>query len=153
MQLKEKVTINASPGQVWPFIADPVLQAAWNTKIVSIDRPVDGPLKLGDRYNMIAKMSGKESTSHAEAIDVLADKRLTIRHHVEDKGAVQVVTETYDLHAHQNSTRVTQIIDLSGTNLPWFVRPLIWLIMTFGKPTSEPQLITLKRLIESEVGA
>lgn len=151
MKLKERVTINATPDQVWPFVVDPVLQAAWNPKIISIDRPVDGPVQHGDSYNMVTKMSDKESNSEVEVIEVVDNERLVFMYRIEDNQLAQVVTETYELSTAQNGTSIKRVIDLGAAQIPLLIRPLIWLIMTFGKPQGEAQLNKLKRMIESEI--
>lgn len=153
MKIKEQIDIQAQPSQVWPFLVDPVIQAAWNPKIISIDRAHDGPVTVGESFQMIAKMSGKESTSHVEVTEVLPDERLAFLHRVTGDTFEQVVTETFTLRPKANATRVSQVIDLSRTRLPWWVKPIIWLVMTFGKPMGEPPLAKLKQMIESELGS
>lgn len=153
MHIKDKIDIAATPQQVWPFLVDPVLQAAWNPKIVSIDRPHDGPVTVGETYKMTATMSEKQNTSQIEVIDVIEAQRLVFRHDMTEAGTGFAVTETFTLSPVGNDTRVQHTIDLSNSPIPLLIRPLIWLIMTFGKPVGEPQLGKLKRMIESELVA
>jgi uncharacterized protein YndB with AHSA1/START domain len=152
MHIKDKIDIAATPQQVWPFIVDPVLQAAWNPKIVSIDRPHDGPVVVGETYKMTAKLSEQEKTSRVEVIELIEAERLVFRHEMTEAGKGFAVTETFTLKPTGNDTRVQHTIDLRHSPIPMLIRPLIWLIMTFGKPVGEAQLAKLKRMIESELG-
>jgi len=153
MKLKDQVDIDATPEQAWPFLADPVIQAAWNPKIVSIDRAHDGPVLAGETFTMVATMNDKKTASRVEVADVVPQQRLIFRHHVEESKMAQVVTETYTLSSKGSGARVRHTIDLSQTSIPLLVRPIIWLVMTFGKPTGPQPLGKLKALIESEVSA
>ena len=151
MLIKDQIDIDAPPDQVWPFLIDPVLQAAWNPKIISIDRPHDGPVRPGDTYVMHARLSDKQSTSRVEVVDVITPQKLVYQHHMTEAGSGFVVTETYTLSEKGRGTRVRHTIDLSQTPIPLLLRPVIWLVMKFGKPVGEPQLGGLKQMIESEL--
>ena len=153
MRLRETVEIVAAPREVWPFIVDPVLQAGWNPKVISVDRATDGPVALGERFQMIYRMSSKDQLSNVEVIELVPDERLTMRHTVSAHGAEHTVTEAYDLRASGDSTRLTQTLDLSQTGLPWPIRLLIGFITRFGKPVNTPYLDRLKAMIESDLGS
>ena len=66
MQLRESTVILADAASVWPFLADPVLQADWNPKLVSIERERSGPVRFGERFEVIYRMSGRENHSRVE---------------------------------------------------------------------------------------
>ena len=66
MRIRESIVISADAATVWPFLADPVMQAEWNPKVVSIDRERSGPVRFGERFEMIYRMSGRENHSRVE---------------------------------------------------------------------------------------
>lgn len=152
MQVNENTLINATPDQVWPFLIDPVLQASWNPKIISIDRPKDGPVTLGETYSMTAKLSGEQNTTRVEVVDLIEARLLTVQHQLTETGTGFVITETFALESNGTGTRFEHTIDLSQTPIPGILKPLIKLVMKFAKPAGTPQLGRLKQMIESEVG-
>lgn len=151
MHIKGQVDIKATPEQVWPFLVDPVIQAAWNPKIISINRAHDGPVGVGETYTMIAKMSGTEKTSQAEVMDVTPARRLVVRHRMIEAQRESFVTETYLLKPTRNGTRVTHDINLRQAGIPRVFLLLIWVITRVGKPQGEPYLKKLKTLIEADL--
>lgn len=153
MKLRQSITIAADPAGVWPYLIDPVLQAAWNPKIVSIDRDVDGPVEIGDRFTMLYRMSGKDNLSQVEVTQVVPNERLVFQHRLAlDKGEQQA-EEIFELTPERNGTALTHTINLSDTGIPLPFRILIWLIMRFGKDVGPKYLETLKQMIESEIAS
>lgn len=154
MKLREHVRIRASPEAVWPYIANPVLMSAWNPKIVSTDRLSDEPLRLGETFTVIFKMSGKEREAKIEVVACQQPTSLTLRHRTAD-GPEPYTDATYTLTLKGETTLVEECIDLSKQGIPWFFRALIWFIKTFGKPSGpgKPYLERLKDLVEGKAAA
>jgi hypothetical protein len=148
MQLRESVIIAADASAVWPFLADPVLQADWNPKIVSIAREQSGPVRFGERFEMIYRMSGRERQSRVEITDLQPTQRLTFLHRHTWKSSEQIVQESYEISPTGDGVKVVQTIDLSQTGIPWPFRLLIGFIHRFGWNAQEPYLHRLKRLVE-----
>jgi uncharacterized protein YndB with AHSA1/START domain len=153
MKLTGRVWINAHPSAVWPFVANPVLMSLWNPKIVSVDRASDEPVRLGERFEMIYTMSGKDRESSVEVVECEEPIRVVFRHHWKQDGQAGFADESYTLTQTNGGTRVEQVIDLGGTAIPWFLRGLIWIIATFGKPTGEPYMEKLKKAVEDNRAA
>jgi len=153
MQLDESIFIrNVTADEVWPYLADPVLQADWNPKIISIDRQRTGPVIRGERFEMIYRQS-KESLSRVEATVVEPGRRVEFTHRVMWKKFEQLATESYELVPRDDGVTVKETIGLVRSGIPWYWLTLIWLIKTFGKPTGKGPLDRLKTLIESPKGA
>lgn len=55
---------------------------------------------------------------------------------------------TYELEDLGRTTKVTEDIDISGASIPLILKPLIWFITRFGKPSGETTLMRLKRVVE-----
>jgi hypothetical protein len=148
MRLRESTLISANASEVWPFLADPVLQADWNPKIVSIDRERTGPVRYGERFEMIYRMSGREGQSRVEVTVVLPAQRVVFLHHTAWKSVEQIVEESYEISPHGDGVKVIQTIDLTRAGIPWPFRVLIWLINRFGWNAEEQYLDRLKGLLE-----
>lgn len=150
MKLRVHTTIRASASEVWPYLVDPVLQAAWNPKVVSVDRPADGPVQAGERFLMIYRMSGKEKLSRVEVTGLVPNQSLVFEHHMDEDGKARTAIEAYTLTPTPNGVKLTQSIDLSRMNIPLPIRVLVWLITRLGKPVERPYLDRLKQMIESD---
>jgi hypothetical protein len=153
MQLRESTIIWADAASVWPFLADPVLQADWNPRVVSIDRERAGPVRFGERFEMIYRMSGRESQSHVEVTVAEPSERVAFLHRVAWKSAEQIVEESYEISPQGDGVKVVQTIDLTRSGIPWPFRLLIWFINRFGYKSGESYLDRLRRLVEQPAPA
>jgi len=153
MRLHESVIISADAAAVWPFLADPVLQADWNPKVVSVDRARSGPVAFGERFEMIYLMSGRENQSRVEVTAVRPSERVVFLHRTAWKSTEQLVEESYEITPHGDGVKVVQTIDLTRAGIPGPFRLLIWFINRFGWNAEEPYLHRLKRLVEQPAAA
>jgi hypothetical protein len=148
MHLSESITISADAITVWPYLADPVLQADWNPKIVSVERDRSGPVRFGERFETIYRMSGRDNLTRVEVTVAQPSERVVFVHRMPGKTKDLVVEESYHLTAVGDGVKVVQMIDLSRAGIPWPFRVLMWLIHRFGWSTEEPYLERLRRLVE-----
>ncbi len=153
MRLRESIIISADASAVWPFLADPVLQADWNPKVISVDRKRSGPVRYGERFKMIYRMSGGENESRVEVTAVRPSQKVVFVHHTTQKLVEQIVEEWYEISPHRIGVKVVQTIHLTRAGIPWPFRLLIWFISRFGWNAEEPYLDRLKRLIEQPATA
>jgi uncharacterized protein YndB with AHSA1/START domain len=150
MAFIESIEIAARPEEVWPLIADPQQMAAWNEKLVSVNRRDVGPVRLGERFEAVYQMSGKRRETTVEVLRCQPPLALTLRHRMAGESAERFVDESYDLFAEGNATRVEQGVDFSHAGLPLWARALMWFVSTFGRPSGEGTLEPLKRACETE---
>ena len=148
MRLRQSILISADASAVWPFLADPVLQADWNPKVVSIDRDRPGPVRLGERFEMIYRMSGRDNLSRVEVTVAQPAQRVVFLHRVAGQSAERIVEESYEISPRGNDVKVVQTIDLSRAGIRWPFRLLMWFITRLGRNTEQPYLDRLKRLVE-----
>jgi hypothetical protein len=148
MRLRQSTIISANASAVWPYLADPVLQADWNPKVVSIDRERSGPVRFGERFGMIYRMSGRENQSRVEVTVAQPSECVAFLHRVKWKSAEQIVEESYEISSRGNGVKVVQTINLARAGIPWQFRLLIWFINRFGWNAEQPYLGRLKRLVE-----
>jgi hypothetical protein len=148
MRLRECAIIWADASAVWPFLADPVLQADWNPKVVSVGRTRSGPVRFGERFEMIYVMSGRERRSRVEVTACRPLQRIVFLHRMVGDADGRVVEEAYDVVSHDNGVKVIQTIDLSRAGIPWLVRAVMWFISRFGWDAGESNFERLKRVVE-----
>lgn len=153
MKLREQIVIGAPPEAVWPWIADPQQQAEWNPRLVSIDREAEGAVRAGEQYEMLYKLHGRERLTHVRVLECRPPRTVAVEHEITHEEQVRTVIERYDLRTCRQGTRVRQTIDLSRSGIPWVARFFVWLVSKLGKPTDEPFLLRLKRLVETRARA
>ncbi len=149
MTLRERIRIQAPPERIWPLIADPIRMADWNPRIVSVDRGSPRTLRLGQRFRLIYRMSGRDRASDAEVIECVEPRTLVIRHHYVWKSVDRYADERYHLIPSPGTTRSTQEIDMTGSGVSLWLQVLAWLIHRVGEPVGKPFLATLKELAEA----
>jgi len=150
--MQDRILIAARADQVWTYVADPELMAGWNPKIVGVDREARGPVTVGERYWMTYRMSGKSEKLRITVTKFAAPTRLQLRHERDPARPDHYVLEEYLLDEQgDGKTRVTQRINLRRAGLPLWVRPLLWFVHTFGRPTGKRYLEELRDLVESEI--
>ena len=150
MPLCDQIVISAPPDAVWPRIADPVLMAEWNPKLVAIDRDADGPVRLGEHYSALYRMSGRDRESTVEVIACEPPRRLVLRHTFTTNGRTRVAVESYELIPQDDGSRLEQSVDLSQAGIPAPFRLVFGLIHRFGRSAEEPYLERLRALAEDD---
>ncbi len=147
--MRSRITIDAPPERVWMFVADPVMESAWNPKIVAIDRDAEGPVRTGERFEMEFVMSGTGSRCEAEALEASPPGLLVYRYRMLDERLEGSVDIRYTLEPKGDGTRLVQSIDMRGMGISWPVRALIWFVTRFGTPVGKPYLEELKGQVEA----
>ena len=148
MKLRSAVNIAVEASTVWPLVADPEWHAAWNAKVRDVLRTTRGVVALGERFEMIYALTRDEELSEVEVVELQPGERVAYRHRVDDGRRERVVIERYELKPRRDGVTLTQTIDMSGAGIPWWLRPLIWLIHRFGETRGVDPLEELKKLAE-----
>jgi hypothetical protein len=152
MRLRQSTIISGNALTVWPFLADPALQAEWNPKVLAVRRDRFGPVELGEQFEMLYRMSARDNYTRVEVVASVPSEHVCFVHRTMWKSIEQVVEEAYTVSPRRKGVKVVQTIDLSRAGIPWPLLLLIWSISRFGQPTEEPYLNRLKRLIERPGG-
>jgi hypothetical protein len=150
-KIRESILIGAKAEEIWPFVAGPLLQKEWNTKIVSVERHRTGPVTYGERYSMMFQMGSTPLETDVEIIECDMYQNLTIEHHSVWKGKEQFVTVNFQLASSDNYVKVTQSIDFSRSRIPLIFRILMWIINRLGKPVGRTNLEELRRIVGKQV--
>ena len=148
MKLHDSIDIAAEAQIIWPYIADPVLMSAWNPKIVSVGRDGERPVEVGERFEMIYRLSRRDRETEVEVLECTPPQRVVYRHHMQLEERRGYADEIYDLSPRPAGTHLKQTIDMRRAGMPLIIRPLVWFVMRFGRPTGERYLEKLKRIVE-----
>lgn len=151
MRLRESTIIAADATAVWPLLADPLLQADWNPKIVSIERERAGPVRHGERFEMLYRMGARENLSRVEVTAVQPFERVVFVHRMQGTSGEQVVEEAYEISPHGQSVRLVQTVDLTRAGIPWVAAVVVWVIHRFGRNAEKAYLARLRTLAERPV--
>jgi uncharacterized protein YndB with AHSA1/START domain len=147
LRIHESIIIAADADAVWPLIADPVRQADWNGRIVSVDRNRSGPAGQGDRFDMIFRMSGRDRKCRVDVIECDRPNRIAFRYSMTFKDIERIMEVSFDITSQPGGVRVDQI-DQFTKGIPWLARVVMWLVNRFGWQAEEPHLGRLKKLAE-----
>jgi len=151
MATGDSIEIAANLEEVWPFLADPVGHAVWNEKVVDVRRKSGELVRLGERFGMTYRLSGKDSQVEVEVIVCDPLREIHFRHQYRWKSQFRYAVEKYRLHQIGNHVEVTQEIDMSEIGIPWIFRLLIWFISRFGKFVGQSNMERLKEAVEGSV--
>jgi len=151
MRFQQSTIIAAKLSEVWPFVADPLLQAEWNPKLVSMDRSGTGPVRCGERFRMIYRMSGRDNVSRVEVTESTFPERVVFRHDISIKSKEQTIRESYDLTPLDDGVRIVQTLEMSLAGIPLPLRICMWLVHHVGRDTEEPYLDRLRARMEQLV--
>lgn len=150
MRIRERVTIRAAREEVWPLIADPIRVSEWNPKLISVDREVSGPLRLGERFREMFRMSGRDRETECEVIELQHPSTLGIRHHPAEWPEWRYVDERYRLRTVARGTRLAQELDFSHSGIRWVFQAVMWFIHSTGQTVGKPYLESLREIAEQE---
>jgi uncharacterized protein YndB with AHSA1/START domain len=148
MRLLDSVIIAAEAMEVWAFVADPALQKKWNPKIVEVMRERKGAVELGEKFEMVYRMSGQENHTRVEVTAADEGERVVFLHRSIWKSVERIVEEEYAITAHGAGVKVVQTIDFSRAGVPWLLRVVIWVITRFGTKVEKPYLWRLRELVD-----
>lgn len=148
MKIEEEIDIPASPSDVWPFVAIPSRLAEWNSKITAVERKSERPVFLGERFTMTFTMSGRSRSPVVEVTACEPASRLVLRY---EMAAGEHAEETFTLSSSGSMTHVQHLITFTSAGIPWILKPIVWLLLRFGRPVEESYLSRLRQCVESSL--
>ena len=153
MILKDSILVSAQREDVWPFVADPVGMASWNSNIVVVERDSDEPVHLGEEFDMVFRLSAAhDHESQVEVVVCRPPREVQYRHNYVYKGRNRSAEEQYQLEQQGSQVLVTQAIDLSNAGIPWPFRLLMRFISKFGTTQGMTSMEKLKVQVEKVIG-
>jgi len=148
MRIRERTEIARPAARVWPYVVRPELFAKWHPKIHAMD--ARGEFRIGTPFttHYLWNNTPLQCTSIVSALEPERVLELT---HTNPMGRginpAMRITERFTLEPARGGTVVTNTVDIENAEIPWFLRPLIWFVTRFGRPTAPNPL---KMLCESE---
>lgn len=141
----EKSYIKVPPEKVWPFIAIPENFQKWNDKIVSME--AKDKFYIGQPYVTHYKLTKIATQCMSTVTNMEPERLLEIKHiTVASEGAQPTFAgqtealERITLTPKGSGTVVIKEVWINGAEIPWFLRPIIWFVTTFGRPVDEDKL-------------
>jgi uncharacterized protein YndB with AHSA1/START domain len=141
MRILQQSIISRPSAAVWPYIVIPEQFAKWNDKVASIE--ARERFRAGQQFTTHYLWKGTELQCLSVVAKLEEGRLLEIRHtrcigpasHPDMK-----VTERVELEDQGDRSIVTKTVIVSNSAIPFLLRPLVWFISRFGKPTGEDKL-------------
>ena len=136
MRFESSIEIAAPVKRVWALIDKLEEWSQWMPSIKKIERLSKGPLAVGSRLSVTAKVSGLIVKLLMTTTELVAERRVVL----EGKVLGTKLTRFYALEPANGKTKVTTGGDVSG--------PLAWLVCRGGKKVSTEIALAVKTRIE-----
>jgi uncharacterized protein YndB with AHSA1/START domain len=154
MKLKDEVVIDATSDKVWEYVGSPEMWPLFHVKAGECRQIRHQSDVIGSLYDIEFRLGSKTSITRCEIVDRRIGRLISIRSTLPEpdgqSGRSLSAGITYELEDQGWTTRVKEQIEFTSINIPPILRPLIWLISRFGRPTGETTLMRLKRMVEEE---
>lgn len=138
MRFREQVVTTASPERAWELIADVSIHGLWNSHIVDTQVGVSGGAVVGMRYRITYELNGRRNEYDAEVVELEPSRRFVARLEERYKGdganLSRYMIERYTLEPRGSGARVVHDVRVFNDGVPWYLRALVWLVMTTGRP-------------------
>ncbi len=118
MKGEMKCVVNRPVEEVFDFLADIRNEAAWNPRVVRIDKTSDGPIGAGSTFHGMYKGIGPLYT---ELVEYERPRRLSFR----SRGPRMRIAGTFVLSAVQGESNVALNAELEPQGLFRFMTPLM----------------------------
>lgn len=149
MKIKCKKTLNTTVDAIWEILRDPGNMPAWNHKCQTCSATSN--VAIGSRFEATFQMSGKPARTWCEIIEFKPGEKITIRYSGQAFMSKNgFVDETF--HMVGKSTMQSLIrheVDVTNSELPVFVKFLMWFINTFGDSIGRSSLDEIEDLIKN----
>ncbi len=152
MKFKDVVTIDGAAEKVWEHVGSPELWPLFHVKTRECRHVSGQPNAIGALYDMEFRLGSRVALTRCEVVEYRVGRAIKVTSMLpttdRKSGRRLSARLTYELEDLGRQTRVREEIDFDSSGIPWFFRPLVWLISRVGKPTGETTLMRLKRLVE-----
>lgn len=105
--VRQSVTVDAPPEEVWQIIADPRNLPRWNSHIRAVRDAPNGTLKPGDRYSTEVRMLGVSVTVKAEVLELQPERYSKIVL----SGPLEATVRTYVQPIGTHQSRIEHEVD------------------------------------------
>ena len=152
MTLNDEILIEATSDKVWEYVGSPEMWPLFHAKAGECKQVSSQADVVGAQYDIEFRLGSKTAVTRCEIIDRRIGGLIIVKSTLPDAnrqtGRPMSACMTYELEDLGRTTKVTEDIDISGASIPLLLKPLIWFITRFGKPSGETTLMGLKRVVE-----
>jgi hypothetical protein len=152
MTLNDEILIEATSDKVWEYVGSPEMWPLFHAKAGECKQVSSQADVVGAQYDIEFRLGSKTAVTRCEIIDRRIGGLIIVKSTLPDAnrqaGRPMSACMTYELEDLGRTTKVTEDIDISGASIPFILKPLIWFITRFGKPSGETTLMGLKRVVE-----
>ncbi len=150
MKLNDEILIEATSDKVWQYVGSPEMWPLFHAKAGECKQVSSQADVVGAQYDIEFRLGSKIAVTRCEIIDRRIGRLIIVKSTLPDRqtGRPMSACMTYELEDLGRTTKVTEDIDISGAAIPLLLKPLIWFITRFGKPSGETTLMRLKRVVE-----
>jgi uncharacterized membrane protein len=78
VKVEHEITINRPVADVFAYVTDPANLQSWQDSLKTIERPDDGPVRLGSRWTEKRTMMNRDTDASVEVVELQPDTRFTI---------------------------------------------------------------------------
>lgn len=129
--VRRSIDIDASPSDVWTWLADPERELRWRSpQVVALEQLDEGPWRPGVRFRGTAEVLGREDTWVNRLTEVDEPRRLAWE--TVETTAPATAPGRYELEPVADGTRMTIHLEYTPRNLPG--RILVPLVTRFVTP-------------------
>ena len=149
-------TTSASSSSVtfWEYVGSPEMWPLFHVKAGECRQVNHQPDVIGSLHDIEFRLGSKTALTRCEIVECRIGRLISIKSTLpkpdRQSGRSMSACITYELKDLGRTTRVREQIEFTSTSIPILLRPLIWLVSRFGKPTGETTLMRLKRAVEDK---
>lgn len=148
MKQRSRINIHTPAEELWAWLVEPEFIAEWNNKLLGAQPLQPTPPQLNSRYRFTYRLSGSEQQCEGIITKFAPWRELQWTFKGTHKQKHWQVTESYLLTEKAGCTRLVRTVDLTHTPIPTLLRPLIWIILRFGRSVGPTAMQQLKALAE-----
>lgn len=153
MIFTEEIVIDAPPDKVWEYVGSLACWSLFHAKAGEYRQVSSQDDGVGAVYEMEFRLGSKAKPTRCEIEEYRIGTLISVRSEMIDvekpgKPTYSAVM-TFVLEDRGGETKVTETLDADFSDVPFWLKPLIWLISRIGKPVGETTLVKLKRVVEA----
>ncbi len=146
--MRDRAVINATAEAIWKVLCNPQNMPRWNSKCLTL-KSGQTNLMVGNQFRATFRLTGPANECTCEVMEFEPARSFRLRYFDMGRGIRGEVFESFRLKSDGNRTRVWHEVDLTHAGLPWWIKPVIWLINSIGRKSGPGPVDGLKRLVEA----
>ena len=153
MKFREEIIIDAPSDKVWEYVGSLDCWSLFHSKVGECRQVSSQDDGVGAVYEMEFRLGSKPNPTRCEIEEYRIGTLISVRSEMIDmderEKPMHTAVMTFALEDRGMQTKVTETLDADFRAVPFWLKPLIWLITRLGKPVGETTLMKLKRVVEA----